>query len=55
MYFYSEESKRVYTLMPSIEGKFIESAHPAKFSPDDVFSKYRITTKKRHRIFPFDV
>ena len=28
------------------------SAHPARFSPDDKFSKQRITTKKRFGLLP---
>jgi H/ACA ribonucleoprotein complex subunit 3 len=28
------------------------SAHPARFSPDDKFSKERITTKKRFGLLP---
>ena len=28
-------------------GKPTQSAHPARFSPDDQFSKHRIITKKR--------
>lgn len=28
------------------------SAHPARFSPDDKFSKQRITLKKRFNILP---
>lgn len=29
-----------------------KSAHPARFSPDDKFSRERITTKKRFGILP---
>ena len=28
------------------------SAHPARFSPDDKFSKERITTKRRFNLLP---
>ena len=28
------------------------SAHPARFSPDDKFSKHRVTLKKRFNILP---
>lgn len=29
------------------EGKPTKSAHPARFSPDDKFSRHRVTIKKR--------
>ena len=29
-------------------GQPTESAHPARFSPDDRFSKYRVITKERY-------
>ncbi len=31
------------------------SAHPARFSPDDKFSKERITCKRRFNILPTQV
>ncbi|KAG7264841.1 hypothetical protein CRUP_004384 [Coryphaenoides rupestris] len=30
-----------------LEGKPTSSAHPARFSPDDKFSRHRVTVKKR--------
>lgn len=33
-------------------GKPTHSAHPARFSPDDKFSKERIITKKRFGLLP---
>ena len=36
-------------------GKPTVSAHPARFSPDDKFSKERITCKKRFNILPTQV
>ena len=51
--FPSCQGKRVYTLKkedPS--GAPTNSAHPARFSPDDKFSKERITCKKRFNILP---
>lgn len=48
MYYNLINGKRQYTLK---EG---ESAHPAKFSPEDVYSKYRIKIKQRFNISPFD-
>lgn len=34
------------------EGNPTKSAHPARFSPDDKFSRERITLKKRFGILP---
>ena len=34
------------------EGKPTISAHPARFSPDDKFSKHRIICKKRFGLLP---
>lgn len=39
--------KRAYTLKKVLEGKVTKSAHPARFSPDDKWSRHRITLKKR--------
>jgi H/ACA ribonucleoprotein complex subunit 3 len=33
-------------------GKPTQSAHPARFSPDDKFSRERVTLKKRFGILP---
>ncbi|XP_065117961.1 H/ACA ribonucleoprotein complex subunit 3 [Paramisgurnus dabryanus] len=47
-YFLDENGDRVYTLKkvdPS--GQPTSSAHPARFSPDDKFSRLRVTIKKR--------
>ena len=49
MYFENEEGKRVYTLKKTDPlGRPTKSAHPARFSPDDQFSRQRIQNKKRH-------
>eukprot|EP00055_Hartaetosiga_balthica_P013435 m.68841 g.68841 ORF g.68841 m.68841 type:complete len:65 (-) comp8258_c8_seq1:221-415(-) len=48
MYYLDDNGKRVYTLQkmdPS--GNPTTSAHPARFSPDDKFSRHRVTLKKR--------
>lgn len=29
-----------------------QSAHPARFSPDDKFSRERVTTKRRFNLLP---
>ncbi|XP_043914626.1 H/ACA ribonucleoprotein complex subunit 3 [Protopterus annectens] len=47
-YFLDENGERVYTLKKyDPEGKPTASAHPARFSPDDKYSRQRITVKKR--------
>ncbi|KAL3815723.1 hypothetical protein ACHAXA_004925, partial [Cyclostephanos tholiformis] len=52
MYYLDENGKRVYTLKKSNpEGKVTESAHPARFSPDDKFSRQRVAIKKRFGIY----
>ncbi|KAK9900652.1 Nop10 family nucleolar RNA-binding protein [Cystobasidium minutum MCA 4210] len=49
MYTLDNEGKRVYTLKKiTAEGKISKSAHPARFSPDDKFSRHRVTIKKRY-------
>ena len=45
--------KVVYTLKKAgPDAKPTQSAHPARFSPDDKFSRERITLKKRFGILP---
>ncbi|XP_030071298.1 H/ACA ribonucleoprotein complex subunit 3 [Microcaecilia unicolor] len=47
-YYVNEEGDRVYTLKKvDPKGQPTCSAHPARFSPDDKFSRHRITIKKR--------
>ncbi len=51
MYFTDESGKRVYTLKKEdSEGTPTQSAHPARFSPDDKFSRERIACKTRFNI-----
>mgnify|MGYP002789599130 CR=1 len=51
MYYLNDEGNRVYTLKKvSPAGVITKSAHPARFSPDDKFSRHRVTLKKRHGI-----
>lgn len=53
MYTLNEEGKRVYTLKKVNEkGEITKSAHPARFSPDDKFSRERVTLKKRFNLLP---
>ncbi|ELT91127.1 hypothetical protein CAPTEDRAFT_198 [Capitella teleta] len=53
MYYLSESGERVYT-MEKVDpnGKPTYSAHPARFSPDDQFSKQRYLNKKRFGLLP---
>ncbi|KAI9189121.1 snoRNP complex protein [Blastocladiella emersonii ATCC 22665] len=53
MYSLNAEGKRVYTLKKSTEsGEMTKSAHPARFSPDDKYSRHRVTIKKRFGLLP---
>lgn len=48
MYYPSPDGRRVYTLKKlTPSSKPTISAHPARFSPDDKFSRHRVTLKKR--------
>ncbi|NXC38286.1 NOP10 protein, partial [Penelope pileata] len=51
---YSDErGRRVYTLKRlSPEGLPTSSAHPARFSPDDRFSRHRLALKRRFGVLP---
>ncbi|KAL1974728.1 hypothetical protein VTN31DRAFT_4932 [Thermomyces dupontii] len=48
MYILDENGKRIYTLKKVLNGQVTKSAHPARFSPDDKYSRHRITLKKRY-------
>ncbi|KAJ5342965.1 ribosome biogenesis protein nop10 [Penicillium brevicompactum] len=59
MYTLDAQGKRVYTLKKSSNGtnlrllqvqngEVTKSAHPARFSPDDKYSRHRVTLKKRY-------
>ncbi|XP_017786012.1 PREDICTED: H/ACA ribonucleoprotein complex subunit 3 [Nicrophorus vespilloides] len=51
MYYLNEEGKRVYTLKKvDPAGNPTSSAHPARFSPEDKYSRERITVKQRFGI-----
>ncbi|KAI0066632.1 Nop10p-domain-containing protein [Artomyces pyxidatus] len=53
MYTIDANGNRVYTLKKITDsGKITKSAHPARFSPDDKFSRHRVTIKKRYGILP---
>ncbi|CAG9789145.1 unnamed protein product [Diatraea saccharalis] len=47
-YYLNDNGDRQYTLSPvDPNGKPTLSAHPARFSPEDKYSRQRITIKKR--------
>ncbi|KAF4312897.1 H/ACA ribonucleoprotein complex subunit Nop10 [Botryosphaeria dothidea] len=52
MYHLDAEGKRVYTLKKIVDGRATKSAHPARFSPDDKYSRQRVTLKKRFGLLP---
>jgi len=53
MYYVNENGDKVYTLKKETpEETPTVSAHPARFSPDDKFSKHRIICKKRFGMLP---
>ncbi|CCW67105.1 unnamed protein product [Phytomonas sp. Hart1] len=48
---YTENGKRVYTLKKiDPYDKPTLSAHPARFSPDDAYSRHRIIIKRRFKV-----
>jgi H/ACA ribonucleoprotein complex subunit 3 len=48
MYTVDASGKRVYTLKKVVGSEVTKSAHPARFSPDDKYSRHRVTLKKRY-------
>jgi len=48
MYTLDASGKRIYTLKKVVNGEVTKSAHPARFSPDDKYSRHRVTLKKRY-------
>lgn len=42
MYTLDKGGKRIYTLQKIVDGEVTKSAHPARFSPDDKYSRYAI-------------
>ena len=47
-YYLDQHGNRVYTLKVVLEdGSYTFNAHPARFSPDDKFSKERMECKER--------
>ena len=39
MYTLDADGKRIYTLKKVVNGEVAKSAHPARFSPDDKYSR----------------
>lgn len=53
MYTLGPDGKRIYTLEKiTADGEITKSAHPARFSPDDKYSRQRVTLKKRFGLLP---
>eukprot|EP00890_Picochlorum_soloecismus_P006544 jgi/Picsp_1/714/NSC_04203-R1_h aca ribonucleoprotein complex subunit 3-like len=53
MYYLNDNGDRTYTLKKvDPDGKPTHSAHPARFSPDDKFSRERVTCKRRFNLLP---
>ncbi|KAI7830914.1 nucleolar RNA-binding protein [Kickxella alabastrina] len=53
MYTLDASGKRSYTLKKATTtGEITKSAHPARFSPDDKYSRQRVTLKRRFGILP---
>ncbi|XP_048449646.1 H/ACA ribonucleoprotein complex subunit 3 [Rhincodon typus] len=52
LHFYLDSNgQRVYTLKKvDPDGKATSSAHPARFSPDDRYSRHRVTIKRRFNL-----
>ncbi|KFH41530.1 H/ACA ribonucleoprotein complex subunit-like protein [Hapsidospora chrysogenum ATCC 11550] len=47
MYTLDSQGNRLYTLKKVAHGQVTKSAHPARFSPDDKWSRQRVTLKRR--------
>ncbi|KAJ7555823.1 hypothetical protein O6H91_05G056200 [Diphasiastrum complanatum] len=53
MCYVNDNGEKVYTLKKeSPTGQPTVSSHPARFSPDDKFSKHRTLLKKRFGLLP---
>lgn len=53
MYTLGPDGKRAYTLQKvTAQGEITKSAHPARFSPDDKYSRQRVTLKRRYGLLP---
>ncbi|KAJ2783278.1 snoRNP complex protein [Coemansia javaensis] len=53
MYSLDANGNRVYTLKKvTPSGEVTKSAHPARFSPDDKYSRHRVILKRRFGVLP---
>lgn len=50
MYTLDDKGNRLYTLKKVAHGQVTKSAHPARFSPDDKWSRQRVTLKRRFNL-----
>jgi H/ACA ribonucleoprotein complex subunit 3 len=50
MYTLDANGNRLYTLKKVAHGQVTKSAHPARFSPDDKWSRQRVTLKRRFNL-----
>lgn len=50
MYTLDDKGSRLYTLKKVAHGQVTKSAHPARFSPDDKWSRQRVTLKRRFNL-----
>jgi H/ACA ribonucleoprotein complex subunit 3 len=50
MYTLDAQGNRLYTLKKVANGQVTKSAHPARFSPDDKWSRQRVTLKRRFEL-----
>ncbi|ATY65277.1 H/ACA ribonucleoprotein complex subunit 3 [Cordyceps militaris CM01] len=50
MYTVDDKGNRLYTLKKVAQGQVTKSAHPARFSPDDKWSRQRVTLKRRFNL-----
>jgi H/ACA ribonucleoprotein complex subunit 3 len=50
MYTLDAQGNRLYTLKKVAQGQVTKSAHPARFSPDDKWSRQRVTLKRRFEL-----
>ncbi|KAK4221827.1 H/ACA ribonucleoprotein complex, subunit Nop10 [Podospora fimiseda] len=50
MYVKNADGTRQYTLKKVLGSEVTKSAHPARFSPDDKWSRHRVAMRKRYAI-----
>lgn len=54
LHHYVKDKNRIYTLKSDSSDHNNIVSHPAHFTPVDKFSKYRLLTKIKYNIKPFD-